>query len=94
LDGCRAFVLNRRTPICVPTQSTASTKLDAFERLAKIFAIVAIPVVIPLALAFRFQEEHLRNVLSRIAKHPINCIEELLRWNLAANLTEESRHAA
>ena len=29
-------------------------------------------------------ESYLRNVLSRIADHPINCIAELLPWNLAA----------
>jgi transposase len=35
-------------------------------------------------------EAYLREVLTRIADHPINRIEELLPWNLAANLTSEN----
>ncbi len=39
-------------------------------------------------------EAYLREVLSRIAEHPINRIEELLPWNLAAEQPAESTHAA
>ena len=33
-------------------------------------------------------EGYLRNILSRIAQHPINRIEELLPWNVATTLVE------
>ncbi len=51
-----------------PPQSAAQTKFDVFERIAKILAIVAIPVVIPLALAFytaKVQEGAQRESINR-----------------------------
>ena len=39
-------------------------------------------------------EAYLHEVLSRIADHPINRIEELLPWNLVAKIAENSSRAA
>jgi transposase len=39
-------------------------------------------------------EAYLRQMLTRIADHPINRIEELLPWNLAARMSSANQTAA
>jgi hypothetical protein len=39
-------------------------------------------------------ELYLRQVLTRIAEHPVNRIDELLPWNLAASLQNHATEAA
>jgi transposase len=58
------------------------------ERAAAIYSLIATA-----KLNHLNPEAYLRNVLSRIAEHPINRIEELLPWNLAAESEGSSRAA-
>jgi transposase len=55
------------------------------ERAAAIYSLIATA-----KLSGRDPEEYLRTVLSRIADHPVNRIEELLPWSLRVELISES----
>ena len=59
------------------------------ERAATIYSLIG-----SAKLSGLDPEAYLREVLTRIADHPINRIEELLPWNLAASLTGASQPAA
>jgi nitroimidazol reductase NimA-like FMN-containing flavoprotein (pyridoxamine 5'-phosphate oxidase superfamily) len=59
------------------------------ERAAAIYSLVGTAKLNDLD-----PEAYLREVLSRIADHPINRIEELLPWNLAADRPAELTHSA
>jgi IS66 C-terminal element len=51
------------------------------ERAAAIYSLIG-----SAKLSGLDPEAYLREVMTRIAEHPINRIEELLPWNLAANV--------
>ena len=59
------------------------------ERAAAIYSLIGTAKLNGLDPEF-----YLRNVLSCIADHPINHLEELLPWNLVTNPAEQSLHAA
>ncbi len=59
------------------------------ERAAAIYSLIGTA-----KLSGLDPEAYLRNVLSRISDHPINHIEELLPWNVAASRQLEMQHVA
>ena len=59
------------------------------ERAAKIYSLIGTALLNGLDPYL-----YLRHVLERIAEHPINRIDELLPWNVAATLPDERRQAA
>jgi transposase len=59
------------------------------ERAANIYSLIGSAILIEMDPYL-----YLRQVLERVADHPINRIEELLPWNVAAKAVEEARQAA
>ena len=80
--GLRAVVLGRKNYLFAGSDAGG-------ERAAAIYGLIGTAKLNGLN-----PEAYLREVLSRIPDHPINRIEELLPWNLAAELTESSHRAA
>jgi len=80
--GLRAVVLGRKNFLFAGSDAGG-------ERAAAIYGLIGTAKLNGLN-----PEMYLRQVLSRIADHPINRIEELLPWNLATELTANSRREA
>ncbi len=78
----RAVVLGRKNYFFMGSDSGG-------ERAAAIYSLIGTAKLNGLDPAL-----YLRTVLAQIADHPINRIEELLPWNLAASLQTESSQAA
>jgi hypothetical protein len=58
------------------------------ERAASLYSLIATA-----KLNGHDPEFYLRTILARIHEHPINRIEELLPWNVAASLQTDSQAA-
>jgi hypothetical protein len=59
------------------------------QRAASLYSLIGTAKLSGIDPAF-----YLRTVLEKIAEHPINRIEELLPWNIAASLKTDSSQAA
>jgi transposase len=59
------------------------------QRAAAIYSLIGTAKLNGIDPAF-----YLRTVLAAIAEHPINRIQELLPWNIAASLQDGSSQAA
>jgi transposase len=77
----RPIVLGRRNYLCAGSDAGG-------ERAANIYSLVGTALLNAMDPYL-----YLRHVLERIADHPINRIEELLPWNLAANAPVDARQA-
>jgi hypothetical protein len=78
----RAIVLGRRNYLFAGSDAGG-------ERAANIYSLIGTAMLNAMDPYL-----YLRHVLERIAEHPINRIDELLPWHLAANLPEAMRQAA
>jgi transposase len=59
------------------------------QRAAALYSLIATAKLNGLAPAF-----YLRTVLAKIPEHPINRIEELMPWHIAASLKSDSSKVA
>jgi uncharacterized Ntn-hydrolase superfamily protein len=78
----RAVAIGRKNYLFMGTDSGG-------ERAAAIYSLVGTAKLNGLD-----PEAYLRQVLIRIAEHPIKRIQELLPWNVAASLQTDSSQAA